>query len=103
PLTRAEITVRLSLGGARMFVSSFDRPNICYTIVDKDDARDQLLRFIRDEHPGEAGIVYCLSRRKVDETAAWLAQKGVRALPYHAGMDAGSRTDNQARFQREDG
>jgi ATP-dependent DNA helicase RecQ len=103
PLTRAEITVRLSLGGARMFVSSFDRPNICYTIVDKDDARDQLLRFIRDEHPGEAGIVYCLSRRKVDETAAWLAGKGVRALPYHAGMDTSTRAEHQARFQRDDG
>jgi len=103
PLTRAEITVRLSLGGARMFVSSFDRPNICYTIVDKDDARDQLLRFIRDEHPGEAGIVYCLSRRKVDETAAWLVGKGVRALPYHAGMDTSTRAEHQAHFQRDDG
>ena len=70
---------------ARVFVSSFDRPNIRYTIVDKDDARAQLLAFIRGEHPGEAGIVYCLSRRRVDETAAWLAGKGIAALPYHAG------------------
>jgi len=103
PQTREEIVARLALADARVFVSSFDRPNIRYTIVDKADARDQLLRFIRDEHPGEAGIVYCLSRRKVDETAAWLATKGVRALPYHAGMDTPTRTAHQARFQREDG
>ena len=83
-----EIIRRLALDEARVFVSSFDRPNIRYTIVDKQDARAQLLRFIRDEHAGEAGIVYCLSRKKVDETAAWLAAQGVRALPYHAGMDA---------------
>ena len=103
PLTRTEIVERLSLHGARVFVSSFDRPNIRYTIVDKDDARAQVLRFIRDEHPREAGIVYCLTRRKVDETAAWLAGKGVPALPYHAGMDAASRAAHQARFQREEG
>ena len=71
--------------------------------MDKDDARFQLLHFLRIEHPGDAGIVYCLSRRKVDETAAWLAAKGVRALPYHAGMDTATRTDHQARFQRDDG
>jgi len=81
----------------------FDRPNIRYSIVDKLDAREQLLRFIEEEHAGEAGIVYCLSRKKVDETAAWLAARGVRALPYHAGMDAASRSEHQARFQREDG
>jgi len=103
PQTRAEIIARLGLGDARVFISSFDRPNIRYTIVDKADARAQLLQFITDEHAGEAGIVYCLSRRKVDETAAWLASKGVRALPYHAGMDAVARADNQARFQREEG
>jgi ATP-dependent DNA helicase RecQ len=103
PQTRAEIIARLGLADARVFTSSFDRPNIRYTIVDKDDARAQLLRFIEDEHRGEAGIVYCLSRRKVDETAAWLASKGVSALPYHAGMDTRARTDHQARFQREDG
>jgi ATP-dependent DNA helicase RecQ len=103
PQTRGEIISRLGLGGARTFVASFDRPNIRYTIVDKDDARAQLLKFIRDEHSGESGIVYCLSRRKVDETAAWLATKGVRALPYHAGMDTVARADHQGRFQREDG
>ncbi len=103
PQTRVEIIHRLALDDARVFVSSFDRPNIRYTIVDKQEARVQLLRFIRDDHDGEAGIVYCLSRKKVDETAAWLAGQGVRAIPYHAGMDAASRAANQARFQREDG
>ena len=103
PQTRTEIIERLALGEARIFISSFDRPNIRYAIVDKADARAQLLRFIREEHAGEAGIVYCLSRRKVDETAAWLVSHGVRALPYHAGMDAASRSEHQARFQREEG
>jgi ATP-dependent DNA helicase RecQ len=103
PQTRTEIIARLALDRARVFVSSFDRPNIRYTIVDKSDPRDQLLRFIRDEHPGDSGIVYCLTRRKVDETAAWLQDKGVLALPYHAGMDTAARTEHQARFQREDG
>ncbi len=101
--TRAEIVARLALGNARIFVASFDRPNIRYTITDKADPRAQLLRFIEDEHAGEAGIVYCLSRRKVDETAAWLQARGVRALPYHAGMDAAARADHQARLAREDG
>jgi ATP-dependent DNA helicase RecQ len=100
--TRVEIIHRLALGEARLFVSSFDRPNIRYTIVDKQDARQQLLRFIREEHAGDAGIVYCLSRRKVDETAAWLAAQGVEALPYHAGLDTTTRADHQARFQREE-
>ena len=103
PLTRAEIIARLGLDDARVFVGSFDRPNIRYTIVDKADPRAQLMRFIADEHAGEAGIVYCLSRRKVDETAAWLASNGVRALPYHAGMEASVRADHQLRFQRDDG
>jgi len=103
PQTRTEIIARLGLAGARVFVSSFDRPNIRYAIVDKVDSRAQLLRFIEDEHRGEAGIVYCLSRRKVDETADWLQSKGVSALPYHAGMDTRSRTEHQARFQREEG
>ena len=103
PQTRAEIVARLALDDARIFVSSFDRPNIRYTIVDKVEPREQLLRFIRDEHPGEAGIVYCLTRRRVDETAAWLAGKGIAAIPYHAGMDNADRSANQARFQREDG
>jgi ATP-dependent DNA helicase RecQ len=101
--TRAEIRQRLALEDAREFVSSFDRPNIRYAIVDKQDPRQQLLRFIRDGHDGDAGIVYCLSRRKVEETAQWLAAQGVRALPYHAGMEAAERTENQARFQREAG
>ncbi len=103
PQTRTEILARLGLDGARVFISSFDRPNIRYAIVDKVDARTQLLRFVREEHAGDAGIVYCLSRRKVDETASWLVSHGLKALPYHAGMDAESRTGNQARFQAEDG
>jgi len=103
PQTRTEIVRRLALEDARVFISSFDRPNIRYTIVDKQDARAQLLTFVREEHPGEAGIVYCLSRKKVDETAAWLAGQGLRALPYHAGMDNPERAANQERFQREEG
>jgi ATP-dependent DNA helicase RecQ len=103
PQTRAEILERLALADARVFVSSFDRPNIRYTIVDKTDARSQFLAFYREEHAGDAGIVYCLSRRKVDETAAWLAAQGVDALPYHAGMEAATRAAHQERFQRDDG
>jgi ATP-dependent DNA helicase RecQ len=103
PQTREEIIRRLQLEEARVFISSFDRPNIRYTIVDKHDARVQLLRFIREEHAGESGIVYCLSRKKVDETAAYLEKHGVRALPYHAGMAAADRAANQERFQREEG
>jgi ATP-dependent DNA helicase RecQ len=102
PQTREEIVHRLALKDARVFISSFDRPNIRYRIVDKGDARAQLLRFIEEEHPGESGIVYCLSRRKVDETAAWLCEHGARALPYHAGMDNPARAANQAKFQSED-
>ena len=102
-VTREEIVLRLGLEGARLFVSSFDRPNIRYRIVEKANARAQLLAFLRAEHAGEAGIVYCLSRRKVEETAAWLSEQGVAALPYHAGMDADTRALHQARFQREDG
>ena len=103
PQTRTEIIARLALDRARVFVSSFDRPNIRYTIVDKAEPRSQLLRFIREAHAGDAGIVYCLSRRKVDETAAWLQAQGVCALAYHAGMDNATRAAHQARFQREDG
>ena len=103
PQTRQEIIDRLALNDARIFVSSFDRPNIRYTIVDKHDARAQLLRFIREDHANEAGIVYCLSRKKVEETAAWLSAHGIHAVPYHAGMDAATRAAHQARFQREDG
>ena len=103
PHTRREIVERLELTDARTFVASFDRPNIRYTIVDKVEPRAQLLRFLRDEHPGDAGIVYCLTRRKVEETAAWLESQGVTALPYHAGLDAAERARHQNRFQREDG
>jgi ATP-dependent DNA helicase RecQ len=103
PQTRQEIIERLALNDARVFVSSFDRPNIRYTIVDKQDTSSRLLRFIREEHANDAGIVYCLSRKKVEETAASLAAQGVSALPYHAGMDAATRAAHQARFQREDG
>jgi len=103
PQTRVEIIERLSLGDARVFVSSFDRPNIRYTIADKRDARAQLLDFIRARHAGDAGIVYCLSRKRVDETADWLQAQGIRALAYHAGLDAATRAERQACFQREDG
>ncbi|MBA3995954.1 MAG: DNA helicase RecQ [Candidatus Accumulibacter sp.] len=101
-LTRQEIITRLGLETAEVFVSSFDRPNIRYTVVERDNPRKQLLAFLAD-HRGEAGIVYCLSRRKVDETAAWLGQQGVSALPYHAGLDAQTRQRHQQRFLREDG
>ncbi len=101
--TRAEIVERLSLGEARVFVASFDRPNIQYRISPKVDARAQLLRLVREEHPGEAGIVYCLSRASVEKTAEWLAGQGVTALPYHAGLDAATRSRHQSRFLREDG
>ena len=100
--TRREIAERLCLVDAREFVSSFDRPNIRYTIVPKDNPRSQLLAFLR-EHTGEAGIIYCSSRKKVDETAAALAEKGISALAYHAGMGAEERSINQDRFLREDG
>ncbi len=102
-VTRDEIVQRLGLADARQFVASFDRPNIRYRIVEKANARAQLFAFLRAEHRGEAGIVYCLSRRKVEETAAWLTEQGLAALPYHAGMDAAARNLHQARFQREEG
>jgi ATP-dependent DNA helicase RecQ len=102
-LTRADIIARLQLEDARVFISSFDRPNIRYAVVEKDDARKQLLRFIQDDHEGEAGIVYCQSRRRVEETASWLNTEGISALPYHAGLDAGVRKRHQDRFLREDG
>ena len=101
--TRTDILERLQLERARLFVTSFDRPNIRYTIVEKLDPRRQLLRFIRSEHPGEAGIVYCQSRRKVEETAVWLEEEGLTALPYHAGLEAGVRRRHQDRFLREEG
>ena len=102
PQTRAEIARRLQLEDAMQFVSSFDRPNIRYQIVEKANGRKQVLDFIREEHAGEAGIVYCLSRKKVEETAEFLNANGVAALPYHAGMDIGVRTANQSRFLREE-
>ncbi len=102
-LTRADIIERLQLQDARVFISSFDRPNIRYAIVEKDEARKQLLRFIQDEHEGDAGIVYCQSRKKVEETAAWLEGEGIPALPYHAGLDSAVRRRHQDRFLREEG
>ena len=101
-LTRADIIERLRLEEARVFISSFDRPNIRYTIVEKDKPREQLLRFIQDEHHEDAGVVYCQSRQKVDETADWLVSEGIKALPYHAGLDAAVRQRHQDRFLRED-
>jgi ATP-dependent DNA helicase RecQ len=102
-LTRKEIIDRLGLAGARTFVASFDRPNIRYEIVDKQNAPAQLKTFITERHSGDAGIVYCLSRAKVEDTAAALAEAGVTALPYHAGLDADLRGRNQDRFINEDG
>ncbi len=106
-LTRADIVERLQLQDARTFVSSFDRPNIRYMLVEKKDATQQLLRFIRDEHMGpgghDAGVVYCQSRRRVEEVAGMLQQAGFKALPYHAGLDAAVRQQHQDRFLREEG
>lgn len=102
PPTQREIAERLQLEDARRFVTSFDRPNIRYTVVQKDNAKRQLLDFVRG-HPGQAGIVYCLSRRKVEETAEYLAGHGIDAVPYHAGMEAPLRAANQRRFLRGDG
>ncbi|HEY3612627.1 MAG TPA: DNA helicase RecQ, partial [Gaiellales bacterium] len=101
--TREEIATRLNLTDARHFVASFDRPNIQYRIAPKNEPRRQLLELLRTEHPGDAGIVYCLSRASVDKTAEFLAGEGFTALPYHAGLDSGTRARNQARFLREDG
>ncbi|GGK94139.1 ATP-dependent DNA helicase RecQ [Sphaerisporangium melleum] len=103
PATHAEITERLDLHKARHFVASFDRPNIQYRIVPKSEPKRQLLQFLRAEHPGDAGIVYCLSRASVEKTAEFLVANGIDALPYHAGLDAATRAANQARFLREDG
>ena len=101
--TRSEIVERLTLEDAQQFVSSFDRPNIKYRVTQKNNARSQLEAFLESEHPNDAGIVYCLSRRKVEETADWLKSRGWDALPYHAGLDAGIRNANQRRFLREEG
>jgi ATP-dependent DNA helicase RecQ len=97
--TRREIVGKLHLENGRQFVAGFDRPNIRYRVAAKgSSARNQLLRFIQSDHAGDAGIVYRLSRAKVDETAAWLCQQGIDALPYHAGLDKAVRAANQDRF-----
>lgn len=101
--TREEIATNLGLAEARRFVSSFDRPNIRYAISDPENGREALLRFLDANHRGDAGIVYCLSRKKVEQTAEWLERQGFAALPYHAGLDASVRQHNQSRFLREDG
>jgi len=101
--THAEIAQRLQLDDARHFVASFDRPNIQYRIVAKNNPKAQLLDLLRTEHPGDAGIVYCLSRASVETTAQYLVDHGIPALPYHAGLNSGVRAWNQARFLREDG
>ncbi|MFJ9246135.1 DNA helicase RecQ [Streptomyces sp. NPDC101776] len=100
--THKEITQRLNMPSARHFVASFDRPNIQYRIVPKADPKKQLLSFLREEHAGDAGIVYCLSRRSVDTTAEFLSRNGIEAVPYHAGLDSGTRAAHQSRFLRED-
>ncbi|MCF1596796.1 DNA helicase RecQ [Streptomyces muensis] len=101
--THQEITQRLNMPTARHFVASFDRPNIQYRIVPKADPKKQLLSFLREEHAGEAGIVYCLSRKSVEATAEFLSRNGIEAVPYHAGLDAGTRAAHQSRFLREEG
>ncbi|HET6655289.1 MAG TPA: DNA helicase RecQ [Gammaproteobacteria bacterium] len=103
PATRAEIAERLQLGAAQQFVHSFDRPNIRYRVAERGGGKAQLLRFIRDEHADDAGIVYCLSRKKVEQTAAWLCDEGFTALAYHAGLDHATRDAHQRRFLRDDG
>jgi ATP-dependent DNA helicase RecQ len=102
-LTRADILERLQLEASEQFVSSFDRPNIRYTIVEKKEATQQLLRFIQNEHEGDAGIVYCQSRKRVEDIAETLSAQGINALPYHAGLDQKVRQNNQNRFLRQDG
>jgi len=101
--TREEIAANLGLTDARRFVAGFDRPNIRYAISDPENGRESLLRFLDTHHRGDAGIVYCLSRKKVDQTAEWLVKQGFTALPYHAGLEASVRQHNQSRFLREDG
>lgn len=101
--TRKEIIERLGLNMARLFVSSFDRPNIRYQIIDKTNSRSQLLTFIQAEHQDDAGIIYCLSRKKVEETTAWLVNQGMRAVAYHAGMSMQARSLNQEKFLRDEG
>ncbi|MBF0098672.1 MAG: DNA helicase RecQ [Magnetococcales bacterium] len=102
-VTRADIMKHLNLHQARLFIASFDRPNIHYTIVPKNDEKKQLKQFLDAEHPHDAGIVYCLSRKRVEEVALWVEKSGRRALPYHAGLDKETRQRNQATFLREEG
>lgn len=101
-VTCQEIIERLNLQQAKKYMTSFDRPNIRYRIALKNSVREQLLNFLRKEHPQDSGIIYCLSRKKVDETASWLSEQGWQALPYHAGLDADTRRQNQQRFLREE-
>ena len=101
--TRKEIIQRLDLGNAHQFIAGFDRPNIRYRIALKQNAKQQFLQFLKHEHAGNAGIVYCLSRSKTEEIATWLQSEGCKALPYHAGLDSGTRARNQATFLREEG
>jgi ATP-dependent DNA helicase RecQ len=102
-ITRKEIVEKLSLQNAQQFISSFDRPNIRYTVVNKQNGKQQFMEFFQAQHEGDAGIVYCLSRKKVDDTAEWLSKRGVNALPYHAGLDAKTRQRHQEKFLREEG
>ena len=101
--TQADIVLRLDLEKANLFLAGFDRPNIRYRVALKQNPRNQLLRFLKDEHLNDSGIIYCLSRKKTEETALWLSQQGFRALPYHAGLDSAVRNEHQSRFLREDG
>ncbi|MDT8447144.1 MAG: DNA helicase RecQ [bacterium] len=103
PATQAEIQARLGLGGAQVFISSFDRPNLFYRIELKQNPKRRLLDFIQGEHAGQSGIVYCLSRKKTEETAEWLEREGVKAVPYHAGLDQRVRNHHQDRFGKEEG
>lgn len=101
--THREITQRLGMPDAKHFVAGFDRPNIQYRIVPKADPKKQLLTFLKEEHAGDAGIVYCLSRNSTEKTAEYLCRNGIEAVPYHAGLDAGTRAVHQSRFLREEG
>jgi ATP-dependent DNA helicase RecQ len=101
--TRRDIAERLHLGTAQLFAAGYDRPNLFYRVVPKQNAREDLLRFLDEEHTGDAGIVYCLTRKAVEDTAAWLSQRGREALPYHAGLPPDTRARHQDRFLREEG
>ncbi|MDD5006956.1 MAG: DNA helicase RecQ [Syntrophorhabdaceae bacterium] len=102
-ITRRDIIDKLKLGNAKHFISSFDRPNINYRVEVKHNEKTQLLEFLRSEHPGESGIIYCMTRKKTEEIASFLAEMNLKALPYHAGLDNGTRTKNQKQFLESDG